>query len=202
MALFLHAGFSNLNAQQETIQFLETYTNAEVTSLLGVDDRLYQLLAVEASENQGPVLGYCRPENTGKVQQYLESSLLQGQLPGDIRFCWGTPGEEHGLPLYAVRSDKDNYHGPVLSDIKIVEVNTSESTGDHSLLLSFTNEGADKWAKLTGSSIGKYVAIVIGDTVRAAPLVREEIRMGKCQISGNFSLEEARALSQKLGPLN
>jgi SecD/SecF fusion protein len=202
MALFLHAGFSKLNAQQETIQFLETYTSAEVASLFGVDDRLYQLLTVEASENQGPILGYCQPENTGKVQQYLETSLLQGQLPGDIKFCWGTPGEEHGLPLYAVRSDEDNYQGPVLPDIKIVEVNTSESTGDHSLLLSFTKEGADKWAKLTGSNIGKYVAIVIGDTVRAAPLVGEEIRMGKCQISGNFSLEEARALSQKLDPLN
>ena len=201
MMVLILAGLSNLVAQQATIQFLTTYTNAEVTSGLDRDDRLFQLIDVEGTENQGSILGYCRPENTGKVQKYLESTAFRGQMPGDIQFSWGTPVEKRGLPLYAVRMKQNNYEGPAQSEIKSVEVVTGKSTDDYSLLLSFSKEGAEKWARLTGGNIGKCVAIVIDDTVWSAPMVQEEIRMGKCQISGKFSMEEIQALKKQLDPM-
>jgi hypothetical protein len=201
MALFILAGTSNLNAQQATIQFLATYTNAEVTSLLNRDDRFFQLIELKGTETQGPILGYCQPENTGEALEYLTSSVFRDRLPCDIQFSWGRHGEEHGLPIYGIKSEEDNYKGPTQSDIENVEVVTGESTGDLSLLLTFTKKGAEKWAKLTGRNIGKSLAIIIDDTVWSAPVVREEIRMGKCQISGNFSPEELQALKVKLDPI-
>jgi SecD/SecF fusion protein len=200
IALIIIVECNSSLAQTGAILFLETYTKAEVTSRLGGDDRLFQLLHAKGTGIQDPILGYCLPDQTVDVQKYLESHALLDQLPGDLKFCWGIQVEDRGWPLYAVKTEDGHYKGPLQSDIDQTEVITGDTEGRHSLLLTFTGKGAAKWAKLTGKNIGKPIAIVINDTVRAAPMVREEIRMGKCMISGNFTREELNELQVRLDP--
>lgn len=64
--------------------------------------------------------------------------------------------------------------------------------------LQFTGVGAKKFAKVTEENVGKQLAIVLDGKVMSAPQIREAIASGQAQISGNFTLEEARMLTSVL----
>ena len=59
---------------------------------------------------------------------------------------------------------------------------------------SFNAEGAKKFGALTGSNIGKQLAIVLDNTIQSAPVVQSRISK-EGRISGTFTLEEARQLT-------
>ena len=61
--------------------------------------------------------------------------------------------------------------------------------------LVFNNKGAREFEKVTARNVGERLAIVLDDFVYSAPTINEKIGMGRAQISGSFTLEEARALA-------
>jgi len=56
-------------------------------------------------------------------------------------------------------------------------------------------EGAEKFAAVTGENIGKRLAIVLDGTIKSAPVIRDRIPDGRGQISGDFTMEEAKELA-------
>ncbi|MFA5392228.1 MAG: protein translocase subunit SecD [Candidatus Paceibacterota bacterium] len=64
--------------------------------------------------------------------------------------------------------------------------------------IQFNEEGAKIFAELTKNNIGKPLAIYLDGTPISAPVVQEEITSGKAQISGNFTLGEAKQLVTRL----
>ncbi|MGC8651374.1 MAG: protein translocase subunit SecD [Minisyncoccia bacterium] len=64
--------------------------------------------------------------------------------------------------------------------------------------LQFNTEGAQIFDELTKNNIGKQLAIYLDGSPISAPVVREEIASGKAQISGNFTLDEAKQLVMRL----
>ncbi len=56
-------------------------------------------------------------------------------------------------------------------------------------------EGAQKFAAVTGENIGRRLAIVLDGTVKSAPVIRDRIPDGRGQISGDFTMEEAKELA-------
>ncbi len=67
-----------------------------------------------------------------------------------------------------------------------------------SVALAFNDEGTKLFAELTKSNVNKTVAIYLDGAPITTPVVREEIKDGKAQISGNFSAEEAKVLVGRL----
>ncbi|MFH1349771.1 MAG: protein translocase subunit SecD [Pseudomonadota bacterium] len=61
--------------------------------------------------------------------------------------------------------------------------------------LSFDARGARLFEKITGENIEKRLAIVLDNNVYSAPVIRDRISGGRAQISGNFTMEEARDLA-------
>ncbi len=55
--------------------------------------------------------------------------------------------------------------------------------------------GAQRFAKITTSNVGKRLAIVLDDNVISAPQIREAITGGSGIISGNFTFQEATDLA-------
>lgn len=84
------------------------------------------------------------------------------------------------------------------ADLESADVGFDQTTGRPVVSLSFTQEGGQKFAEITRRNIGKPLAIVLDEEVISAPLVQEEITGGSAQISGEFSLEEAKNLSIQL----
>ena len=61
--------------------------------------------------------------------------------------------------------------------------------------LSFNARGAKLFEKITGENIEKRLAIVLDNNVYSAPVIRDRIPGGKAQISGRFTMNEARDLA-------
>ena len=72
------------------------------------------------------------------------------------------------------------------------------NTGEPEVQLQFDSEGKDLFGEITSRNVGKKVAIYLDNIPISIPVVNEPITDGKAVISGNFSLEEAKTLVQRL----
>ncbi|HET6341181.1 MAG TPA: protein translocase subunit SecD, partial [Gemmatimonadota bacterium] len=61
--------------------------------------------------------------------------------------------------------------------------------------LRMTDEGANRFADVTGRHVGDRMAIVLDEVVRMAPNIRQRITGGNAQIEGFDSVEEARDIA-------
>jgi preprotein translocase subunit SecD len=61
--------------------------------------------------------------------------------------------------------------------------------------LTFDARGARLFERITGANIEKRLAIVLDDNVESAPVIRDKIPGGRAQITGSFTIEEARDLA-------
>ncbi len=61
--------------------------------------------------------------------------------------------------------------------------------------LRMTDEGASRFADVTGRHVGDRMAIVLDEVVRMAPNIRQRITGGNAQIEGFDSVEEARDIA-------
>lgn len=84
------------------------------------------------------------------------------------------------------------------ADLAEAGVTFDQNTGKPAVSLTFTTEGGEKFAKITGDNVGKPVAIILDNDVISAPNVQEKIVGGTAQITGSFTLDEAKNLSIQL----
>lgn len=61
--------------------------------------------------------------------------------------------------------------------------------------LEFDKKGARIFERITDENTGKLLAIVLDERVASAPQIREKIAGGRAQITGNFTMDEARDLA-------
>lgn len=188
-------GFSNLKAQ-ENILFAETYKRSEITSLLEKDDRFFALLNSSETEPERARLGNCTETDAKEAWKYLNSKEFRSHFPEDLRFAWGWNTSDGTLILYALRETPET--APGKKDLSSINIEKSKRTNSYSLLISMSEEGAENWARMTRENIGRNIAIVIEGKVVAAPVVKSEIKHGKCMISGDFSKEEVTEMKALL----
>jgi preprotein translocase subunit SecD len=61
--------------------------------------------------------------------------------------------------------------------------------------IEFTREGGKVFADVTGKYVKRRLAIVLDETIYSAPVIQEKIVGGSAQITGIFSMEEAKDLA-------
>lgn len=88
-------------------------------------------------------------------------------------------------------SKKASLTGKYLKDVQIKFGEFNEP----GVTISFNEEGAKLFSKVTGDNVGRRLAIVLDGVIKSAPVIRELIPSGNAEISGNFSMEEAQDLS-------
>lgn len=84
------------------------------------------------------------------------------------------------------------------ADLEYSSVSYDQVTGAPVVNLKFTSDGGEKFAEITGRNVGKQVAIVLDGQIVSSPLVNQKIVGGAAQISGDFDLDQAKALSVQL----
>lgn len=82
--------------------------------------------------------------------------------------------------------------GDLLSDAK---VNIDSRFSEPYVSLSFNAAGAKLFEDVTGANVKKRLAISLDNTIYSAPVIQEKIAGGNAQITGSFSMEEAKDLS-------
>lgn len=68
------------------------------------------------------------------------------------------------------------------------------TTNAPQISLTFNDEGATMFEELTGRLVGKPLAIFLDDALISSPMVQEKIAGGKAQITGRFTIREAKEL--------
>jgi len=84
------------------------------------------------------------------------------------------------------------------ADLKLAVVTYETENRLPGVSLTFKDTGKEKFAKITKENIGKPVAILLDGAPITMPTVQQEITTGQAQITGGFSLEEAKSLSVQL----
>jgi SecD/SecF fusion protein len=137
-----------------------------------------------------------------KADELLRRSDILELFPEDLKFMWSAEPEkmddkskEMGYRLYACKVPQSGKADVGGKDILKASTGYDSQNGDITVDLQMTNEGADKWAKMTAENVGKFIAITMDDVVYSAPRVNQAINGGNTQISGNFSVEEAKDLA-------
>lgn len=125
-------------------------------------------------------------------------------------------------PFLEFREPKENYADVVQKNQKVLEAGTGEfedpfqstlltgsllqraevgfeQLGQEPLIyLTFNSEGAKLFEEITRRNVGKPLAMYLDNVLLQAPIVQTEISGGKAQITGDFTIEEARELVRNL----
>ena len=166
----------------------------------------------------GYVIAYFKEADMPKINQMLPD--LE-RILGDpnVVFYWGSPEKFPNVgtayPLYPLKKKNDRI-GPLLSSETIGGnrvVRSARQDVDQNnrvvVTMSMEDQAADEWRKITRDAANKgtannptCIAIVLDQFVYSAPTVRGEIPNGNSEISGNFTIEEAKDLATVLNSGN
>lgn len=84
------------------------------------------------------------------------------------------------------------------ADLESASVAFDNQTGKPVISLQFSSDGGAKFAEITARNIGKALPIILDNQIISAPTVQQEITGGQAQISGSFTLDEAKQLAVQL----
>ncbi len=150
---------------------------------------------------RGPVVGTVHYTDTAKVNAMLNSQIAKAVLPRDARCYWTVKAIDEANAYYqlvalkAQRDGRASLEGDVITDAR---ADFSQLSAYANVSMSMNAEGAKTWQRLTKDNIGKSVAIVLDGYVYSFPTVQSEIAGGNSQITGNFTVEEAKDLANTL----
>jgi len=99
------------------------------------------------------------------------------------------------LQLLGANAKKTNLTG---ADLQQATVVFDSNTGKPQVGLTFSSDGAKKFADITKRNVGKIVAIALDNQVIEAPRVSEPIFGGSAVISGSFTSDQAKTLQIQL----
>ena len=150
---------------------------------------------------RSPVVGTVHYTDTAKVMAVLNSQQAKQILPREVRFRWTVKAIDEANSLYqlvalkAQRDGRPSLEGDVITDAR---ADFSQVSAYANVSMSMNAEGAKAWQRITKENIGKSVAIVLDGFVYSFPTVQNEIAGGNSQITGNFTVEEAKDLANTL----
>ena len=107
--------------------------------------------------------------------------------------------QETVFQLYAIKANTRDGKAP-LDGGAVVSAHEGYAQHGSSAVVSMTMNasGARTWARMTADNIGQCIAIVLDGYVYSAPVVNQEITGGQSEISGHFTITEARDLANVL----
>ncbi|MEO1219289.1 MAG: protein translocase subunit SecDF, partial [Bacteroidota bacterium] len=142
------------------------------------------------------------PADVPAIQQILARKDVKQLLPADLIWLWDvkptplTDGNDIVM-LYPIRAQKDAQ--PLLSGTVITDARQSfDERGRPTVTMQMNSQGTRAWRKITADNIGQRIAIALDDRVYSAPVVHTEIPNGNSQITGSFTIEEAKDLANIL----
>ncbi|CAG5009155.1 Protein translocase subunit SecD [Dyadobacter sp. CECT 9275] len=140
-------------------------------------------------------------KDTARANKILARPEVRTLFPADLVFMWDRKGTEAAngqliLPLYFIK--KQGGQAAMEGDVIVDANHDYDDRGRPEVTMRMNGEGARKWRSLTARSINRPVAIIIDNLVYTAPTVQGEIPNGNSSITGNFTVEETKDMSNVL----
>jgi len=151
---------------------------------------------------RGPVVGYAHSKDTAIVSEYLNMAQIKSIFPRTMLFRWtAQPTEKEGsfFQLIALKVTNRDGKAPLDGDAVVdARQDFGQNKATSVVDMNMNSEGAKIWQRMTRENVGKSVAVVLDNYVQSFPTVQGEIPNGRTEISGNFSVEEAKDLANML----
>ena len=160
-------------------------------------------LAVNGGQvGRGPLVGMAHSKDTAKINSYFELKQVKDVLPSDLGLRWTVKAmDKNGeiFQLIAIKYTNREKIAPLAGDvITDAKADFSQTSAYANVSMSMDAEGSKIWARMTKENIGKSIAIALDGYIYSFPTVNGEITGGNSQITGNFTVEEAKDLANTL----
>ncbi|MGE0077450.1 MAG: protein translocase subunit SecDF [Bacteroidales bacterium] len=200
------------STSEDLIEKLKENENKDTAAVTNSDmAKKYPLFALLRpsinAQNQpvvGPTVGMAHYKDTARINEILHMDQIRSLFPGDVKFLWAVkpPKWDESKSLYELMAIKlTNRDGNAPLDggaITDAREAFGERKGSAEVDMGMNAEGARVWARLTGENVGRCIAIVLDNYVYSAPRVQTEIKGGRSQITGDFTINEAKDLANVL----
>jgi SecD/SecF fusion protein len=151
---------------------------------------------------RGPVVGMAHSKDTAQINAYLATKQVKEVLPRDLQMRWTVKAIDDGAEIFQLiaikvtsRDGRAPLEGDVITDAR---ADFSQTSAYANVSMTMDQEGSKTWARMTKDNIGKSIAISLDGYIYSFPTVNTEISGGSSQITGNFSVEEAKDLANTL----
>lgn len=194
-------------AQQQAITVLESRLNALGTGevilapegedgvflqMPGVGEEKLEEIKTELEKVARLEFSILHPQSDFMAQRVAAGAEV---VPGYEALPYRAEKDENGreLPVrYGLVKIKRDMEGENVSS-----ANYFYGADGHSISVSFTGAGANIMGPLTRENQGEPLAIIMDDVILSSPVIREPFASG-CSITGDFTRDEANALSSAL----
>jgi SecD/SecF fusion protein len=195
---------SEVDTDKQDSDDLEELLATEEETQDSISERPLISLLQSIGNPRGPVIGTFAVEDTAKINDYLQFPKVQQLLKKDKKFvelAWGKPADESEfIDLYALKTNRES--DPPLDGTVIVDASQGyDQVGRVVVNMQMNGTGAKIWEKMTGKAAKErtQIAIVLDGIVYSAPGVSSgAISGGRSQISGDFTIKEAKDLATVL----
>lgn len=215
-----HDRVRDLLKASANLEFYETYTLDEIQPQLMALD---QALAADSTSTVKSLFGYfaaggysgtplvamATPANRAVIDSILTSPTAARILPANLKLRWEVKPQEveytdsanvtRKSEFYRLLALKSSNGKPVLTGDVITSASSDyQQLQGNVVSMTMNSAGAKAWARITQNNLGKSVAIVLDDQVYSYPNVNSVIEGGSSQITGNFTVDEAKDLANVL----
>ena len=163
---------------------------------LGVSEALIQLQGTNRIVVELPGIA-----NTDQAVETIQGTgLLEFVDTGDSFLPEGTVVQTTGggsATLTATQPITAAVYNTVLTgrDLQTAQVVFDPQTNAPLISFTLTDEGAEKFAEHTRNNVGKFLSITMDKTIISSPRINSAITGGQGEITGQFTLDEAKNLA-------
>ncbi|MCB0597708.1 MAG: protein translocase subunit SecDF [Lewinellaceae bacterium] len=171
---------------------------------------LFDVLTLNTTGSRGlAVLGMAKRNQRRYIDSLLSREDIKTLFPRDLLFRWSKdPAKNYDtgemtddFELFGIKLGRDGK--PALTGDHVVDAsaNPDPQTNEVAVSLKMDNTGAKIWGQLTTEAAqdnNREIAIVLDNEVVSAPRVINPILTGDSQITGSFSIQEGKDLSNIL----
>jgi SecD/SecF fusion protein len=161
-----------------------------------------QLNAQGGQAGRGPLVGVAHSKDTAQINKLFKIKQVLEVLPRDLGLRWSVKATDvkgEFFQLIAIKINNRDGRAPLGGDVITDARNDfSQNSSESTVSMTMNNEGSKTWARLTKDNIGKSIAIALDGYIYSFPTVNTEITGGSSQISGHFTVEEAKDLANTL----
>jgi SecD/SecF fusion protein len=198
--------FSMLAQINEETTVYEEKDSADVVEEVNVASSLFAKLQPSLYQTGqtffGPVVGTVHYTDTAKVMAILNSNVAKSILPRDLKFAWtvkAIDAAESQYQLIALRPSGTDLSPALAGDvITDAHADFGPRSTYANVSMKMNSEGAHRWRRITRENICRSIAIVLDGYVYSFRTVQNEITSGRSQITGNFTVDEAKDLANIL----
>ena len=148
----------------------------------------------------GYCVGIADKSDIERINDLLKDPANKALLPARTKLAWenkSVDGKTYGDYRLVVLVG----NGPLMDGSGIVDAKAQSGDpaqgGGFEVSMTMDGPSTKKWGNVTANNVGRQIAIVMGDVVYSAPVVRSRID-GASSISGRFSVQEAEDLANVL----